>query len=151
LISHCESNAESKNRWSYGDSNSGPLACHAILTEVWASLDEAGLAVCLRESGLEESGRLPSCLHGGYQNCPQRPLDYQDGGLVLDYGGGCDAAVVRGEAGQDVVDMREPQVQIQEGLAAILSVRLQRAASAHSLHILPELAFSPLVVHVGGV
>jgi hypothetical protein len=37
--------------WSYGYSNSGPLACHATLTGVWASPDEAGLTDYLRESG----------------------------------------------------------------------------------------------------
>ena len=58
-------------KWSYGDSNSGPLACHATLTAAWTSLDEAGLAVDLRESGLEESGRRPVRLQGGYQNYPQ--------------------------------------------------------------------------------
>jgi hypothetical protein len=68
---HWISNENSKKVWSYGDSNSGPLACHATLMEVWTSLDEAGLAVYLRESGLEESGRRLVCLHGGYQKCPQ--------------------------------------------------------------------------------
>lgn len=43
--------------------------------------------------------------------------------------------------------MREPHVQVHECLAAILAQHLQRAAIAHSLHILPEPALSPLVVH----
>ena len=38
---------------------------------VWASLGEAGMAIDLLKSGLEESARLPTCWHGGYQNCPQ--------------------------------------------------------------------------------
>jgi hypothetical protein len=39
--------------------------------QVWTSPDDAGLAVHLRESRLEESGRRPARLHGGYQNRPQ--------------------------------------------------------------------------------
>jgi hypothetical protein len=53
------------------DLNPRPLACHATLARVWASLGEAEMAVDLLEFGLKESARLSERWHGGYQNCPQ--------------------------------------------------------------------------------
>ena len=47
--------------------------------------------------------------------------------------------------------MREPQVQVREGLAAILAEDLHHAAVTYGLLVPSELSLSPLVVHAGGV